>query len=34
MAVKRRIGEALSGFVEGFLPAWQQQEYVKRMERG
>ncbi len=34
MAVRRRIGEALSGFAEDFLPAWQQQEYLKRLERG
>jgi len=34
MAVKRRIGAAMSGFVDAFLPAWQQQEYLKRMERG
>ena len=33
MAVRRRIGEALSGFAESFLPAWQQQQYMERLAR-
>ena len=33
MAVRRRIGEALSGFAESFLPAWQYQQYLDRLGR-
>ena len=31
MSVKRRIGAALSGFVDAFQPAWQYQQYLDRL---